>query len=305
MVERIAHSIRGKLLLLIVAVTFVALFVSAIALVVYEARTYRERWVQDLQTQAEILGVSSIAALAFDDRTAARENLELLRARPAILAAAIYDEHGELFASFHGVATHQVPPRLKAAQDGAAVEGGRVVLSQRISDRNTYQGAVYLVATYGMYERIAGYGAILLVVMLLSLALAVFVGLWLQKKITEPLLAVTETAHQVIETRDFSLRVTKTTSDEIVEGSVVVEVADNGIGMAPELVPQVFNMFTQADTALDRQVQTGLGGASRSRSVSSSCTAARSKRAAAVPAAAAGSLSRCRCWRRQRPPPCG
>ena len=430
MIVRIAHSIRGKLLLLIVAVTFIALFVSAIALVVYEARTYRERWVQDLQTQAEILGVSSVAALAFDDRTAARENLELLRARPAILSAAIYDEHGELFASFHGDPAQQVPARLKAARDSAVVEGGRVVLSQRISDRNTYQGAVYLVATYGLYERIAGYGAILLVVMLLSLVLAVFVGLWLQKKITEPLLAVTETAHQVIETRDFSLRVTKTTSDEIgylvdafnsmlaeigtradaliaadamkdqflatlahelrnplaaisnavhilkaardnpkmldaaqgmmerqlkqlvrlvddlldvsrittgkltlrrepvplmdvlnnaveiarpviaarhhdltlrlpdasvmlsadgtrlaqvfsnllnnaakytdergridltartAQGSVVVEVADNGIGMAPELVPQVFNMFTQADTALDRQMQTGLG----------------------------------------------
>jgi signal transduction histidine kinase/CheY-like chemotaxis protein len=102
-----------------------------------------------------------------------------------------------------------------ATQDSAAVERGRVVLSQRISDRNTYQGAVYLVATYGLYERIAGYGAILVVVMLLSLALAVLVGSWLQKKITEPLLAVTDTAHQVIDTRDFSLRVTKTTSDEI------------------------------------------------------------------------------------------
>ena len=215
MIGRIAQSIRGKLLLLIVAVTFIALFVSAIALVVYEARTYRERWVQDLQTQAEILGVSSIAALAFNDKTAAKENLDLLRARPAILAAAIYDEHGSIFASFLGNERQQIPDRLRAAKDSAVVEGGRVLLAQRISDRNTYQGAVYLVATYGLYERIAGYSAILAAVMLLSLALAVLVGSWLQKKITEPLLAVTDTAHRVIETRDFSLRVSKTTSDEI------------------------------------------------------------------------------------------
>jgi signal transduction histidine kinase/ActR/RegA family two-component response regulator len=215
MLQKIGQSIRGKLLLLIVAVTFTALFVSALALLVYEAQTYRERWVQDLQTQAEILGVSSAAALAFNDQAAARENLNLLRARPAILSAAIYDEHGALFASFHGDETQPVPTRLEAARDTASVQGARVVLSQRISDGDTYRGAVYLRATYGLYERIAGYGAILLVVMLLSLVAAVLVGSWLQKKITEPLLAVTSTAHQVIETRDFSLRVTKTTSDEI------------------------------------------------------------------------------------------
>jgi signal transduction histidine kinase len=45
----------------------------------------------------------------------------------------------------------------------------------------------------------------------------------------------------------------RTTADE-----VVVEFADDGIGMAPELVPHVFDLFTQAERSSDRS-QGGLG----------------------------------------------
>jgi PAS domain S-box-containing protein len=45
---------------------------------------------------------------------------------------------------------------------------------------------------------------------------------------------------------------------EAAGGSVVIRVRDNGIGIAPELLPQVFELFTQADRSLDR-AQGGLG----------------------------------------------
>jgi PAS domain S-box-containing protein len=42
------------------------------------------------------------------------------------------------------------------------------------------------------------------------------------------------------------------------EGTVVVTVEDDGIGMAPELLPRVFDLFTQGEQGLDRR-QGGLG----------------------------------------------
>ena len=42
------------------------------------------------------------------------------------------------------------------------------------------------------------------------------------------------------------------------EGNAVISVQDNGIGIAPELQPHLFEMFSQATSALDRS-EGGLG----------------------------------------------
>jgi CheY-like chemotaxis protein len=42
------------------------------------------------------------------------------------------------------------------------------------------------------------------------------------------------------------------------EGSAVITVTDNGVGMSPDLLPRVFDLFVQADRSLDR-AQGGLG----------------------------------------------
>jgi len=45
---------------------------------------------------------------------------------------------------------------------------------------------------------------------------------------------------------------------EVPDGHVVIRVQDNGIGMAPDLLPHIFDLFTQADKSLDRS-EGGLG----------------------------------------------
>ena len=42
------------------------------------------------------------------------------------------------------------------------------------------------------------------------------------------------------------------------EGEAVIRVRDNGIGIPPEMLPRIFDMFTQADRSLER-AQGGLG----------------------------------------------
>ncbi|HEV7278738.1 MAG TPA: PAS domain S-box protein [Pirellulaceae bacterium] len=42
------------------------------------------------------------------------------------------------------------------------------------------------------------------------------------------------------------------------EGTALVRVRDNGVGIAPELLPRIFDLFTQADRSIDRS-QGGLG----------------------------------------------
>lgn len=58
-----------------------------------------------------------------------------------------------------------------------------------------------------------------------------------------------------------------TLSARVESSAVVVAIEDNGIGIAPELLPQVFNLFTQAEQGIDRR-EGGLGiGLSVARSL--------------------------------------
>ena len=215
MLPMVGRSVRRKLMLVVLATTFAALAVSAIALVAYDLRTYKKSLLDDLATQANILGLVSASALAFDDPRAAQENLATLRLRPRIIAAAIYTAQGSLFASYlrGDSAEENLPAALP--DEGYRVDGYQISLVKRIPAGNDLIGSVYLRARYDLRERLTDYAAIIGTVMLISLAVAFLMSVWLQGAITKPILAVTEVARQVMARRDFSLRVRKTTDDEI------------------------------------------------------------------------------------------
>jgi len=210
------RSVRSKVMLVVLATTVAALFVVAIALIVYESRTYERSTAEGLMTQAQILARTTAPALVFDDPAAARDNLALLKVQPQILAAAIYMKGGRLFASYgnaelFGIGSTRTPP----AADGYTIEGGEIVVFRRITEDREFLGTVYLRARYDLDARLRDYLGILGVVLIASLALTLLLSATLQRAITQPILDVTAVARQVIERRDFSLRVEKTTHDEI------------------------------------------------------------------------------------------
>src|SRR4051794_40650591 len=56
---------------------------------------------RDTAIKADILAGSVSAALAFDDRGSAKAYVDALQADPELLAVAVYDSRGSLFAGFH------------------------------------------------------------------------------------------------------------------------------------------------------------------------------------------------------------
>ena len=209
------RSIRSKLMLVVLATTVIALAVVAVALVVYESRTYERSTVRALIAQAQVVARASAPALVFDDPTAARDNLAQLGVQPQIHAAAIYKPSGRLFASY-GATDLFGPGFPSAAQvDGYAIEGSEIVVHRRILEGREPLGTLYLRAGYELDERLRDYLGILALVLVASLALALLLSAALQRTITRPIIAVTDVARRVIERRDFSLRVAKTTHDEV------------------------------------------------------------------------------------------
>jgi signal transduction histidine kinase len=214
---RTVRSIRHKVALVAVATALAALIVAGAALVTYDLRAYREASINDLDTQADILGRASAAALAFDDAKAARENLALLKAKPVIASAAIYNARGKLFASYARAEDSQPAwPGLPEA-DGVRVEGNNLVLFQRVVENNEILGTVYLKSDYKPMGRLLDYLGIFGAVAASSLIVAFLISARLQRSLTEPILATAAVARQVMERRDFSLRATKMSKDEIGE----------------------------------------------------------------------------------------
>jgi len=210
----IARSVRHKLTAIILGTTLVALLVTAVALLLYEVRIYRQDWISDLVTQADILARTSAPALAFRDRDAAQADLAPLRGRQSIQAAALYSADGELFA------TYSVDPQREAFPSAPAgelyrIEQGNLLVSLPIIEGSEQLGTVYLRGRSELAGRVQDYLFILAAVLAMSLLVAALLSGRMQGSVTRPILALTDAARKVVQTRDFSLRVPKTTDDEI------------------------------------------------------------------------------------------
>jgi signal transduction histidine kinase/ActR/RegA family two-component response regulator len=208
-------SVRSKMILMAVATTLAALLTASIAMLLVDMRMFQRYWVDDITTQADIMASVTAPALAFNDARAAQQSLSVLRVRPQILAAAVYNASGARFASYSNRDVGEAVFPAKPERPGHRVEQGALVVYHDIIENGELIGTVYMRTRYGMLDRLLSYGAILGGVMLGALVIAALVASRLQASITRPLQAVTNVARQVMQRRDFTLRVPGNGSDEI------------------------------------------------------------------------------------------
>ena len=240
------HSIRKKLATAVMATTFAALLVSIAIVIGYDLRSYHRALVNDLTTQAELVGHMSSAALTFDDPRLANENLALLRTRPLVRAAAIYDAGGELFASYAAAGEGRpVPQRL---DDAGVRSEGELVIRQRIVENGETLGTVVLRAESGLVQRFVDYLAIGVGVTLLAMGVAWLLMWRLGKRLTAPLTAITGIAREVVATRDYSRRAARTSDDE------AGELADSFNAMLTE-IEQRTRELEDSNSAIVREAQ--------------------------------------------------
>jgi PAS domain S-box-containing protein len=209
-----SSSIRYKLVAIVILTTLVALLVSSAAIVWYDLNEYRESYIRDLSTQTELLGAATAAALDFNDAEVAEEGLSVLRFRPRVIAAAVYDARGKLFASYVREGASPVFPELPR-EDGVYVEETEILAFKRVIGNGTILGSAYIVAEYDPHAEMLNYAGIVLLVALIALLLAALFSMWLQTVVTRPILSVASVARQVVDQRDYDQRVEKSSDDEV------------------------------------------------------------------------------------------
>ena len=209
-----SSSIRYKLVAIVILTTLFALLVSSTAIVWYDLNEYRESYINDLSTQTELLGAATAAALDFDDAEVAEDGLLVLRFRPRVIAGAVYDARGKLFASYVREGASPVFPELPR-EDGVYIEEPEILAFKRVIENGTILGSAYIVAEYDPYAEMLNYAGIVLLVALIALLLAALFSMWLQTVVTRPILSVAGVARQVVDQRDYDQRVEKSSDDEV------------------------------------------------------------------------------------------
>ncbi|MBD8625531.1 MAG: ATP-binding protein [Massilia sp.] len=209
------RSIRKKLVAMVMTTTLVALLVSIALVVAYDLRSYHHTLVNDLSTDAELVGHMTSAALTFDDPRLANEDLLLLRASPLVRGAAIYDARGQLFASYSAAGEQRpAPQRLEQIDESG---NGIMVVSQPIVENGETVGTVVMRAENRMLARFIDYLAIAVGVTLIAMAIAYLLMRRFGRVLTSPIIAITEVARDVVATRDYSRRAPRIGDDEAAE----------------------------------------------------------------------------------------
>ena len=210
------RSLLQKLIGVVLLSTLAALIASLGGIVTYDLRSYQQSLVADMTTQAELLGNMTAPALTFDDKHLATDNLNLLKTRTKVRAAAIYNAQGSLFASYVESGASMTFPALPET-DTVRVEGKSLVLFRRIVYDGSILGTVYLCADYEMTQRLLQYLGIALVVSLFALGIVLIMMMHLEKLVTRPIYAIARISREVVSTRDYSRRAQKLSDDEVGE----------------------------------------------------------------------------------------
>jgi PAS domain S-box-containing protein len=185
-------------------------------MIIYEVASFRRVIVQDLSTQARIIGRNCAAALEFDNPHTAQETLASLKARPDLVAACVYRRDGSVLASYPaglGVSAKKFPHREANVH---RIEDGNLVIFDQITRNGEVLGTVYLRSNMQPhYARLVAGIGIALGTMVVAAIVALALAARLQRVISNPILTLARVTEEVRNSSDYSLRAHKSGGDEI------------------------------------------------------------------------------------------
>ena len=209
--------IRRKLMTMVLVISGVVLLLTCTAFIGYELLTYRRTAVRQLATIGEIIAAESTGAAGSDNQHDATEILAALKAERHIVTACLYDKQGRVFSRYPADAPDRAFPPGPLADGyrflGRQLVGFTPVVQVKGSERF---GTLYLCSDMeAMYERLRLYGGIAISVILLASVVAYALSRMLQRQISQPILALAETAKAVSDRHDYAVRASKHGQDEL------------------------------------------------------------------------------------------
>ena len=208
-------SIRGKLLVITMVTSMVAVIVACALFIWYDVKTFRKGMEENLRVVADGVAINSTPALEFDSLDSAKDILGALRAYEHVETAIIFDKAGKTVSYRRADAREEPPPALRADGD-PYFDGSHLQIFRSVRRGGETLGTVYIREDLEeLHARVSTYTKAAAIVVLGSLLVALLLSSRLQKLISGPILSLAAVESRVSRERDFSLRAVKDTEDEL------------------------------------------------------------------------------------------
>jgi signal transduction histidine kinase len=209
-------SIRRKQTLIMMLTSTFTLLLACVAFIGLEAHSFRGELAGEIATMTQIAGDNCMAALDFNDPKAAQDTLAALRAEPSIADACVYDRMGKVFAMYQRDG-QSAPTKYPAAQrPGQEFRNHQFRVFLPITMRDDNVGTIYVSCDLdGLDRRLKRFAVITMGVLGVSLLAAFLLSLRLQRVISGPVLQLARAVHTVTLDKNYSVRATKESNDEL------------------------------------------------------------------------------------------
>ena len=207
--------IRHKLVAMIMLTSATVLLLASAGYLISDYFRWRTILREDLTAQARLLLENGRASIAFRDVESANEVLQTLSPNRNMRKACLYDEQGRLFTEFRRAGEQETCPEHRTP-DGFEFADDRLNLTASIDSEAKPAGSLLLTTDLEhVMSRLRVQAAIVVFLLLVTLAVALFLSAHLQSIVSQPVLALANTAAQVSSRGDYSIRARRTTDDEL------------------------------------------------------------------------------------------
>ena len=209
-------SVRRKLMLISMTITMASLLLAAVAFITSDRLYAKKTVVDSLNTMASMIAANSSAAMLFGDADAALETMGFLKSQKQIQAGVLYAKDGTAFASYRHESFHGEVPKPTRSHTSISFNDTYAQVFRPVIYKGDLIGLVYLRSDItAIHDRLSWFLGIVAAVLAASLLLAFALSAQLQRIITDPLLRLSRIARRISSEKNFSLRVSGDSRDEI------------------------------------------------------------------------------------------
>ncbi len=209
-------SIRGKQTLIIMLTSTLTLLLAGVAFLGVDAYYFRGDLTKELSTMMQFAGDNCTAALDFNVPKTAEDTLRALRAEPPIANACIYNLQGDVFAAYQRAGT-STPTRFPPVQPpGHEFRDHQLRIFEPITMQGKKIGTIFVTCDlYELNDHLKRFAMMAALVLGLSLLVAFFLSVRLQRVISGPILQLAQAMQTVTLEKKYSVRVRKQSDDEL------------------------------------------------------------------------------------------